>query len=58
LTRGHGHQPSQERSPCWLNEEQAIGDEKTNRAQQVQGLVDAAMVVIAMIVPTLDPQSF
>ena len=36
-----------------IDEEQRIGDQEADSAEQVQALVDAAVVVVAMVVPAL-----
>ncbi|HXQ84210.1 MAG TPA: hypothetical protein VN769_09105, partial [Xanthobacteraceae bacterium] len=34
-----------------------IGKQKTQRADEVKRLIDPAVMIVAMIVPALDPQS-
>lgn len=56
LTRRHGDQPGNQRCPGRVNEKHGIRNEKTHRTQKMQGLVNPAMVVVTVIVPTLDFQ--
>ena len=41
-----------------IGEEQRVGDQKTDRADQMERLVDAAVVIITVVVPPLHAQSF
>ena len=58
LPRHHRHQPSQQSSPSRIDKQQGIRNQKTNRTEQMQRLIDAAVVVIAMVIPTLNAQGF
>jgi hypothetical protein len=58
LPAGHGHQPAQERRRDGVGEHQRVGGNEAEGADEVKGLVDSAVMVIAMIVPPLDSQSF
>ncbi len=49
----HRNQPADQRRQRRVREHQRIGDEEADRADQVQGLVDPAVVIITMIVPSL-----
>ncbi|EEF23299.1 conserved hypothetical protein [Ricinus communis] len=53
LAAGHRHAPGQQRGPGGIDQQQAVGDHEAAGAQQVQRLVDAAMVVVAVVVPAL-----
>ena len=54
LAARHRHQPRQQRGSSRIDEQQRIGADKADGAQQVQRLVDAAVVVVAVVVPPLD----
>src|SRR6202035_2587121 len=56
LTRGHGDQPADQRGGHRIEEHQEIADHKADGADEVQALVDPAVMIIAMIVPALDAQ--
>jgi hypothetical protein len=57
LPAGHGEQPAHQRRRRGAGEYQHIGAEKASRADEVQRLIDPAVVVIAMIVPPLHLES-
>ena len=56
LAADHGHQPADQRGLRRIREHHHIGDDEADRAQEMQGLIDAAVMVVAMIVPSLSPQ--
>ncbi|MGY3469508.1 hypothetical protein ACVW0I_006379 [Bradyrhizobium sp. LM6.11] len=56
LARGHRHQPADQRGDHGVDEQPDIGEQKAQRADEVQALIDAAVVIVAMVVPALDPQ--
>ena len=56
LPADHGDQPADQRGGHRIREHHDVGDEEADRAQQVQRLIDAAVVVVAMIVPSLCSQ--
>ncbi|MHC2594237.1 hypothetical protein ACVIG9_008293 [Bradyrhizobium ottawaense] len=56
LARGHRDQPADQCGDDRVDEQPDIGEEKAQRADEVQALVDAAVVIVAMVVPALDPQ--
>ena len=58
LTRCHGHRPSQQGGDRGVNEQKSIRHDEGHGTQQVQGLVDAAVVVITVVIPTLNTQFF
>jgi hypothetical protein len=39
-----------------IGEHHRVGDEKADRAHEVQGLVDAAVMIVAVVVPALSTQ--
>ena len=53
LAAGHRHAPGQDRGQRRVCEQQPVGDEEADGAEQVQALVDAAVVVVAVVVPAL-----
>ncbi|MDT4878792.1 hypothetical protein FQZ97_1144160 [compost metagenome] len=53
LAAGHGHAPAHQRGGHRVDEQQAIGQHEADRTHQVQRLVDAAVVVVAVVVPAL-----
>ena len=53
LTRSHRHQPRNQRGDYRVDKQKYISHQKRHSADQMQKLVDAAMVVIAVVVPTL-----
>jgi hypothetical protein len=57
LARRHRHQPAREGGDGRILEDHHIRKKKADRADEVQRLVNAAVMVVAMIVPTLGPQS-
>jgi len=57
LPRGHGNEPAGERRDRRVLEDHHIGKQKADRADEVQRLIDSAVVVVAMIVPALRTQS-
>src|SRR4029077_916782 len=58
LAAGHGQEPADQRRHRRVLEHHCVGKEKAYGADQVQRLVDPAMMVIAMIVPPLHSQGF
>jgi hypothetical protein len=56
LPRGHGDQPADERRYHRIDEQHRIGEQEARGADEVQRLVDAAVVVIAVVVPALGSQ--
>ncbi len=53
LAARHRHQPADRRGRDRVREHQDISGQEAQRAHQVQGLVDAAVVVVAVVVPAL-----
>ena len=53
LAAGHRHRPCEQGGPCWLNEQQDVRDNKNDCAQQMQTLVNTAVMVVTVVVPTL-----
>jgi hypothetical protein len=53
LARDHRHAPADDRGSGGVDEQQRVGDQEADRADQVQALVDAALVVEAMVVVAL-----
>jgi hypothetical protein len=58
LTGRHGHHPGQQGGHGGINEQECISNDKSHGTQQVQGLVDATVVVIPVVIPTLNTQFF
>ena len=58
LARGHRNAPSDQGREGWINKQEHVGDHEGHRAEEVQRLVDAAVVVVAVVVPALDAQRF
>ena len=56
LPRRHRDAPGQDRGVSRIDEQQAVSDDEADRADQVQALIDAAVVVIAVVVPALRAQ--
>ena len=56
LAAGHGDAPCQQRGPCRVDEQQHVGPQEAHRAQEMQRLVHAAVVVVAVVVPALHAQ--
>jgi hypothetical protein len=57
LAAHHRHQPGDQGRGHGIGEQSHVGGEETEGAHQVQRLVDAAVVIVPMIVPTLCTQS-
>ena len=53
LASGHRNQPCNQGRHHGIDEQVNIGHQKGNGTDQMQGLVDAAVVVIAVVVPAL-----
>ena len=58
LAACHRNCPGQQRSPSRIDEQQCIRGYKTQGTEKVQTLVDAAMVVIPVVIPALGFQLF
>jgi len=56
LTAHHGHQPPDQRRLRRIRERGDIGDDEADRTQQMQRLIDTAVMIVAMVVPSLSPQ--
>jgi len=56
LPRSHRNQPGNQRSPGGVDEQHHISHQKTHGTQKMQGLIDSAMVVIAVVIPALNLQ--
>ena len=56
LAAHHRDQPADQRGRGGVGEQQYVGGQEGERAHQVQRLVDAAVVIVAMVVPTLGVQ--
>ncbi|WP_382327129.1 hypothetical protein ACFJGX_22740 [Hydrogenophaga sp. UC242_50] len=54
LAAGHGHEPGDQRRQHGVGPQQGISHHEAHGADEVQRLVDAAVVVIAVVVPALD----
>ena len=53
LAAGHGDQPADQRRHGGIGERDHIGEQEARRADEVERLVDLAVVIVAMVVPTL-----
>src|SRR5271156_6847344 len=58
LPADHGHQPANQRRGRRILEDQAVCGQKAERAEQVERLINAAVMIVAVVVPPLDSQSF
>ena len=58
LARGHRDNPAQQGGRTWINEQERVAGHEADRTQQVQRLVDPAVMVIPVIVPALQVQLF
>src|SRR5712675_710853 len=56
LARGHRDQPADQRGRQRIEKHHRVTNQETERADKVQALVDAAVVIVAVIIPTLDAQ--
>jgi len=57
LATDHGNQPRNQGGSGGVLEDGDIGGQEAYRAEKVQRLVDTAVVIVAMVVPTLDFES-
>jgi hypothetical protein len=57
LPRRHRHQPAGERRYGRILEDHHVGKQKADGTDEVKRLIDTTVVVVAMIVPALRPQS-
>jgi len=53
LAADHGHQPADQRGFHRVYEHGHVGNDETDRTQEMQGLIDAAVVIETMIIPSL-----
>src|SRR5580700_11005300 len=53
LAADHRYQPADQRGLHGVEKHRDIGNDEADRTQKVQGLIDAAVVVVTMIVPAL-----
>jgi len=58
LPADHGDEPADQSGCHGIREHHDVGNEKADGAQQVQGLIDSALVVVTVIVPSLSSQFF
>ncbi len=58
LAAGHADEPRQEHRDRRMLEDQEVRADEAGRAQQVERLIDAAVVVVAVVVPALLPEGF
>ena len=58
LSCGHGKGPSHDCGPDWIDEQHHIRTQKGQGADEMQRLVDSAVVIEAMVIPTLFAKSF
>jgi hypothetical protein len=56
LPGGHRNQPADQSGGNRIDEQQSIGDQKAGGADEVQALVDPAVMVVAMVIPALRAQ--
>src|SRR5215468_9802156 len=54
LARGHRDQPADQRGDQRIEEHHQIADHEADRADEVQALIDPAVVIVAVVVPALD----
>jgi hypothetical protein len=53
LAADHGYQPTDQRRFHRIEKHRDIGNDEADCTQKVQGLIDAAVVIVTMIVPAL-----
>src|SRR5258708_25236970 len=53
LAAHHGHQPAYQRRLHGIEKHRDVRDDEADCTQKVQGLIDPAVMVVAMIVPAL-----
>src|ERR1700677_4234103 len=53
LAAYHGYQPTDQRRLHRIEKHRDVRNDEADRAQEVQGLIDSAVVVVAVIVPAL-----
>jgi hypothetical protein len=53
LAADHGDQPADQGGLHGIKEHRNVGDDEADGAQQMQRLIDAAVMIVAMIVPAL-----
>jgi len=58
LPAGHRDAPGQQRCVGGVHEQKGIGRDKAQCAEQMQALIDSAMMVIAVIVPAKNGERF
>jgi len=56
LAAHHGNQPADEGRLHRIGEHHHVGDQKAAGAQEVQRLIDAAVMIVAVVVPSLSSQ--
>ena len=56
LPADHGHEPADQRGFRGVGKRGHVGRDEADRTQEVQGLIDAAVMVVTMIVPSLGAQ--
>ena len=57
LPAGHRHQPAGERRQGRIREHHHIGEQEADGAQQMERLIDPAVMIVAMVIPPLHSQS-
>ena len=57
LAGHHGDEPADECGGCRVLEDQSISEQETKCAQQMERLVDAAVVIVTMVVISLESKS-
>jgi phage tail tape-measure protein len=58
LARGHREQPRNQGGDRRLGEQHRVGADETERADKMQRLIDAAVMIVAMVVPALAGECF
>ena len=58
LPTRHRHAPGQQGGIGRVHEQERVRRDKAQRAQEMEALVDSAMMVVAMIVPAQDRERF
>src|SRR6202451_2224056 len=58
LPRGHGNEPAGKRGDRRVLENHHIREQKADRTDEVQRLIDPAVMIVAMVVPALRSQCF
>src|SRR5258708_2898263 len=56
LPADHGYQPADQRGFRRVRKRRDVSNDEADRAQQMQRLIDTAVMIVTMIIPSLCPQ--